>query len=451
MGGGSGGSLGGDSGGPFVGRRFRRSVWRRFRRSVWRTRHSADAADEVVPGVRDVEVAVAVQRNPRGSFELRRSGRAAVAAVAARPRAGKGGDDPGRGVHLADAVVASVRDVEVAVAVQRNPRGSVERRRCGRAAVAAVAARPRAGEGGDDPGRGVHLADAVVANVRDVEVVVAIQRNPSENVERRRSGRAAVAAVATRPRAGEGGDDPGRGVHLADAVVANVRDVEVVVAIQRNPSGKVERRRSGRAAVAVVADPSRAGEDGDDPGRGVHLADAVVFNVRDVEVVVAIQRNPRGSVERRRCGRAAVAAVAVRPRAGEGGDDPGRGVHLADAVVVSVRDVEVAVAVQRNPRGSVELRRSGRAAVAAVRPRAGEGGDDPGRGVHLADAVVARVRDVEVSSPSNVLSPASGRAAVAAIGPSPLVEMIPVEASTLRMRWLVIVRDVEVAVAVQPA
>ena len=98
----------------------------------------------------------------------------------------------------------------------------------------------------------------------------------------------------------------------------------------------------------------------------------MVGGVRNVEVARTVHNNTFGCVERRRGGRAAIAVEAAHPRAGDGRNVPGRGVHLADAVVPSVRNVEVARTVQRNPRGEVELRCRGRAAIAAEQPGAGE-------------------------------------------------------------------------------
>ena len=241
----------------------------------------------------------------------------------------------------------------------------MERRRAGGGAVAAEAARPRAGDGRDDPGRGIDLADAVVFSVRNVEVAGAVQRNPCGEVEPRRGGRAAVAAEAGHPRPGDGRDVSGSGIDPADAVVEQVRNVEVAAAVQSKPRGAVERRRGGRAAIAAEAEGPRAGDGRDVPGRGIDLADAVLEVVRDVEVAGAVQRKPAGVSKPRRGGRAAIAAEASRPRSGDGRNVAGRGIDLADTVVVRVRNVEVAGAVQRNPCGEVEPRRGGRAAIAA--------------------------------------------------------------------------------------
>ena len=317
----------------------------------------------MVASVRNVEVARAVQRNPFGDPKPRCGGGGAVAAEAAH-RARNGRNVAGRGVHPADAEVESVHDVEVARAVQRNPFGGRERRRSRRAAVTEDAAyHSRAGDGRNVAGRRVHPADAVVESVRNVEVAGAVQRNPFGGPKPRCGGRAAVAPEPARPRAGDGRNVAGRGVHPADAVVESVRNVEVAGAVQRNPFGGPKPRCGGRAAVAPEPARPRAGDGRNVAGRGVHPADAVVEGVRNVEVARAVQRNPFGGPKPRCGGRATVAPEAERPRAGDGRNVPGRGVHLADAVVPSIRNVEVAGAVQRNPPRGVERRRGGRAAV----------------------------------------------------------------------------------------
>ena len=93
--------------------------------------------------------------------------------------------------------------------------------------------------------------------------------------------------------------------------------MEVAGAVHRNSVGIVEPRRGGRAAIAVETGLSRSGDGGDVPALGVDLADAVAEGVRNVEVAGAVQRNPTGAVEPRRGGRAAVAAIQQRIRAGD--------------------------------------------------------------------------------------------------------------------------------------
>ena len=74
-----------------------------------------------------------------------------------------------------------------------------------------------------------------------------------------------------------------------------VRDVEVARAVHRHACGKAEFRAGGRAAVALEAVCAAvAARHGGDDAVGVHLADARLFRVRDVEVARAVHRHAIG-------------------------------------------------------------------------------------------------------------------------------------------------------------
>ena len=88
-----------------------------------------------------------------------------------------------------------------------------------------------------------------------------------------------------------------------------------------------------------------------------------LFRVGDVEVAGGVHGDPAGSVQLGAGGRAVVAAEALRPVARHGGDHPVR--DLADAVVASVGDVQVAGGIHGDARGIVQLGAGGRAVVAA--------------------------------------------------------------------------------------
>src|SRR5207253_3800120 len=134
---------------------------------------------------------------------------------------------------------------------------------------------------------------------------------------------AAVAREAWRTCAGVGRDGAAGG-DLADAVVAEVRDVEVTGGIEGHAAW-AELRGGRGAAVAPEAVPTVAGV-GRDGAPGGDLADAVVVQVRDVEVAGGIEGHAVGRVEMRGGRGAAVDRVALRISAvvgrgdGEGGD-----------------------------------------------------------------------------------------------------------------------------------
>ena len=66
---------------------------------------------------------------------------------------------------------------------------------------------------------------------------------------------------------------------------------------------------------------------------------------------------PVGAVQFGGGGRTAVAAVARDPIAGDGGDDAGGEIDLADPVVALVGDEEVPGGVHRHARGLAQVRR----------------------------------------------------------------------------------------------
>src|SRR5207244_577623 len=153
-------------------------------------------ADDVVPGVGDVEVPGRVHRHATGSPQRGGGGRATVAAGTGRAGSGHGGGDAG-GRHRADA--AGVRG------------GGGEGPGVGAGA----------GDGGDDA-IGRHLADAVVVRIGDVEVAGRVHRHARGAVQLGRGGGPTVAAEAGRLHTRHGGDGA-VGRHLADA--AAVGDV----------------------------------------------------------------------------------------------------------------------------------------------------------------------------------------------------------------------------------
>ena len=120
--------------------------------------------------------------------------------------------------------------------------------RGGRAAVSAEAFCPRPRDSGDGA-VGIHLADAVVARIGNVEVAGVVHRHAGGAPQLSRGGRAAVSAVALCPRPRDSGDDAVGG-HLADAVVARIGNVEVAGVVHRRVRRKVQPCRGGRPPVS---------------------------------------------------------------------------------------------------------------------------------------------------------------------------------------------------------
>src|SRR5437773_4025971 len=185
---------------------------------------------------------------------------------------------------------------------------------------------------------------------------------------------------------------------LANSVVTLVRDVQIAARIQRAPVRVVETRARRRTAIAREGVNAIARHRRDDPRRRVDLANAVVVLVRDVEVAACIQRHSGWAVEARARRRAAIAQGAATTRYGR--DDPRRGGDFANSVVVRVHDIEIPARIQRDTGWVVEARVRRRTAIAreSVDAIARHGGDDPRRRGDLANAVVALVRDVEIAA-----------------------------------------------------
>ena len=141
---------------------------------------------------------------------------------------------------------------------------------------------------------------------------------------------------------------PVEGVHPADAAVPVVGDVQVALAIRLQSKGLADLGRGGWAAVPAEAGGACPCVGGDDPRSGVHLADAVAVAFGDVQVALGIHVQAVGIVDLGLGGWAAIPAGAADARPRVGGDDPRHGVHLADAVVVLLADVQVARMIHLN-------------------------------------------------------------------------------------------------------
>ncbi len=126
--------------------------------------------------------------------------------------------------------------------------------------------------------------------------------------------------------------------------------------------GGVELRGGRGAAVAREATAATTGV-GRDGAPGGDLADAAVVVVGDVEVAGGIEGHANGYAQLRVGRGAAVTREAKAAAAGVGRDGPPGG-DLADAIVGDVRDVEVARRIEGHANGVVELR-SGRGAAVA--------------------------------------------------------------------------------------
>ena len=162
--------------------------------------------------------------------------------------------------------------------------------------------------------------------------------------------------------------------NLADALVIRVRDVEVAVAIDGHCAWQ-RKLCSGRcAAIPGVSCCTRAGNRSDDAA--AHLADTLVVRVRDIEVAAAINRDTHGCVEIGRGCHPVVAAVAFQSRPGDRRDLAALR-YLAHNMVLRVGQIEVATRVVGHCARIGQCRGHRYAVVARVaeRARTGNGRD----------------------------------------------------------------------------
>ena len=368
-------------------------------------------ADQGVGGIRDVNIARAVNCNALRIGKLRGSTRPVGITAKLVGETGHGSDHPIRDAadhgrrDLANRIVDGIRDKKVARAVHRNAFGPRERRGGARAVgIAAVTA----GDRGDHPGRR-DLADRVP--ICNVEIACAVHREIAIELVEPRGAARAVGKALVASSAGQGGDHPVRDTaddgrcNLADHGIIGIRNVEASCAVHGDTVGGVELR--GAARPVGIAGVIIAGEGGDHPvrdsvdhGRG-DLADRV--SVCDVEIARLINRNAGGVIESRVAARPVHSTEVAARTTGDGRYHPVRGSadhgrrDLTDREVDGIRNVEIACTVDRDVSGLIELRSAARAVDRAnVADGAGNGGDHSG-GRDLADQVVVRVRDKEIA------------------------------------------------------
>ena len=180
-------------------------------------------------GVGQVEVVGESTARPVGESMVAVVAGPCVAGEALGSVACDGGDDAGGGVDAADAVVGGVGDVEIAGGVEGDGSGEVELGGgCG--GVVSAEAGGGSGDGGDDVGGEVYGADAVVVGVGDVEGGGG-EGEALWGVELGGGGGAVVAGEALGAGSGDGGD-VAEGVDLADDVVAGFGDVEIAGGVE---------------------------------------------------------------------------------------------------------------------------------------------------------------------------------------------------------------------------
>src|SRR5439155_588430 len=182
------------------------------RRSLLRAHQFADA---VVLGVADIDRTIGADDRTVRAAETGCDRRTAVT-LGAFPPAGDRLNDAARDIDAADRVVLGIDDQDVAAGVESEFLGRVEDGILRRAAVAAEPGRAVAGQGRDHARRPVDPTNAVVMPVGDINIARLVHRDAVGLVEASLRRRAAIAGVAGFTRASAGGDIPAARVDPPD-------------------------------------------------------------------------------------------------------------------------------------------------------------------------------------------------------------------------------------------
>jgi hypothetical protein len=185
------------------------------------------------------------------------AGLAALARELTLSVARDGLDLPGRRVNPPHAMIPQVGDIEVVRFVQGDAVGHAEPRLPGRAAVTAVTGDAIAGHRGDRPGSRVDPPDRVALHVQDEHVAVGVEADLIGLVQRRLCRRPAVSRVAFMPIPGHRSDLAAVAVEPQHAVAAYRRDVQGPVGTVLHPKGEVH-GYLGRLAAAFGSIARRA-------------------------------------------------------------------------------------------------------------------------------------------------------------------------------------------------
>src|SRR5262249_47531437 len=217
-----------------------------------------NAADGVVLGVDDQQVAVVITAYGLWSPPGRCQGRSAVTAIATFPGTGVGGHDT-VGVDLADAIAFALADVGIAATVHAHGTCAQDTGRRRRTAIAGAGFVPGPGEGGDDARTHIQAPDTLVLYIGNEESPTTVEKAVVRLPQLRLRAWSGIAGVAWCPRPGHGSDDTCGGVDFTDGSVQPVDDVDVAVGVYLQRVGLVERRPCGRPAIAGVARYPRPG------------------------------------------------------------------------------------------------------------------------------------------------------------------------------------------------
>jgi hypothetical protein len=252
------------------------------------------------------------------------------------------------------------------------------------------------GRGEDRKRRQWNFADAVVGAIADKQIPELIDGNSIGIVQLGAGSRATVAAKAGSAVAGHSGDDPRKRIDAADALGIRAGNEKASQGIQRDVSDLADTGPGGGTTIPTIGAAPVASHRSNDPGDGVHAADAVVRDVGDKEVPGAVNHRASRSIQLRLGRGASVSAVALGPIASHGVDDPGNGVDAAYPVVRCVPDEEVPRGIDSGAMRKIKACAGGWSTVAEAFATAGNGADDARSRIHAANPGDPCIRYKEV-------------------------------------------------------
>src|SRR6201992_3631201 len=187
--------------------------------------------------------------------------------------------------------------------------------------------------------------------------------------------------------------------YFANAVVTLIRNVQVIGVIEGNTGRSTEFRTGGHPAIASESGCSVPSYRRDYTCSGSHLADTIVESIRNIDVARFIEGKTRGGIQLSAGCRGAIAHEAGSSVPSYRRDHAGSDRDFADSVVGVVRDVEVTCTVEWQIGGGIHCSAGCCTAIARVAccPITRDCRDHVGRHCHLADAVIRLVRDVYVA------------------------------------------------------
>src|SRR5207247_699076 len=162
------------------------------------------------------------------------------------------------------------------------------------------------------------------------------------------------------------------GIHLADAIVTSIGNEKVAGGVDGHSSWR-KLSRCGWPAISGISGTgfiteglAIAGYGGDDPGLGIHFADAIVNGIGNEEIAGGVDSHIEWRFKLSRRGRPAISGISGLAIAGYGGDGPGLGIHLADPIIIGIGKEEIAGGVQGHSFWNIKLSRRGRPAISDI-------------------------------------------------------------------------------------